>query len=295
MNPFPSPFAGRRNADQTTSNTSTLHLFERWTDSSGIQALRMGIEAKDLVISGLGQSDSVNGSYLLTDHAKVRVRVLDQASGLVTRTVMDGGVLASGTHTLAWDGKNDVGGPAARCRTYSVEIRAIGLYADAETSNVSANFYFKPQRQRTATINSNVPGTRLTFDGRDSTLVGNTYAVACSLCTAHTVEVPPVQVLSGTRYCFQSWTGGGNRLNTVVVQADTTIQLTLTVGTRPYTFAAGVTLPIELFDSKRSGIPMSTTWISTGTESSTLPTSISRRLIRITSVMSRVRSKRGLS
>ncbi len=253
----------RRNLPGTaTEMTNQAMLTEAWEDSTGVQGLRLGITARDVVASVRSGVDSIDVSYFTTDHGRSTVEILN-ASGSPVRTMLNNVVERSGLHTLVWNGRDDAGSTVAKCATYTAKVQAVSLYASPETSIVQTTFYYKPIRQGTLTINSNVPGTRLTFDGRDSTLAGNTFAVACSLCTTHTMEVPPTQVISGTRYCFESWTGGLNRFTSIGIQDDRTVQLALTRGSPPGTFAASATLPVELYECSSPYVLLGDTYTST--------------------------------
>ncbi len=227
--------------------TNRCMLIERWSDQTGIQNVMMGITARDLLSQARTGSDSVDVSYFTTDHARTTVEILN-SSGAVIRTLLGGALQVPGLHTMTWEGKNDAGARVTRCTTYSARVRAISLYASPETSTVRTEFYYKPRLVSTLQVSVNVPGTRLSVDGRDSVLAGNTYALACSVCTAHTIGPPPAQMINGTRYCFDSWTRGGNRLYTVNVMWDSTLALRLTTGSPPDTFPDMVTLPVELYE-----------------------------------------------
>ncbi len=230
--------------------TNRCMLVEQWGDATGIQNLTMGVTAKDALAQVRSAVDSVDVSYFTTDHARATVEILSSGGSLI-RTLVGSAVQVPGPHMIVWDGRNDAGMAVARCATYSARIRTASLYASPETSVVTGSFYYKPRIARSFIVTSNIPGTRLTFDGRDTTLVGNTYAAACSVCTTHTLGVPPTQAINGTYYCFDRWSNSGYRTQSVLFSGDSTIALNLvTSGRGPTTVAADSVLYDDAFDCK---------------------------------------------
>lgn len=236
---------------QATEYSGKGMLCELWGEQSGIQAVSLGVVAKDLSVVKAAGSDSMLISATTTDHSYVWVNIVDPGANNSTLRTLGGYVRAPGRVTVAWDGRRGDGSLAAPCKTYVARFQAIGLYSQPESSLVTASFYYKPARLNQVRVQSNVPGSRFSFDGRDTTVAGTFAVYPCSLCTVHSPHAPATQTISGVHYCFDRWSNGGYRAyHDIQVRGDSTVTLYLTSGPGPTWVGADSTLYDDAYDCK---------------------------------------------
>lgn len=98
-------------------------VVEEWNDVSGIRLMKLGVEVKDLVVTG---DRDVAASFTLTDHAHLVAEVLDEASGVVlARHEIDA---APGAQSIRF-ASDDPAAPLAD-GTYVLRVRAASAQSD---------------------------------------------------------------------------------------------------------------------------------------------------------------------
>jgi len=114
----------RRLADGRKSLGKNAILTEAWSDSSGVQQIRLGLDVRDLMLWSTPGVAEVQGQFKTTDAATIRVDVLNQY-GTRVRTISSNAELVPGLKGLLWDGRKDDGTYAPRCQTYTITNRSI--------------------------------------------------------------------------------------------------------------------------------------------------------------------------
>jgi hypothetical protein len=109
-------------------------LVEKWSGSTGIRLLNLGVEVKD---PNVVEDDGTTVRLMLTDNASVTATITDPASGSVIAR-HDAGVLDAGPQTIRFAAEDFVS--AWSQRGYHMTITAHSTYNDATQSETSTDF-----------------------------------------------------------------------------------------------------------------------------------------------------------
>lgn len=130
----------------------------------------------------------------------------------------------------------------------SYRVRAFNSTQGGEVSNEAV----VARTPVTFRIFTNPSGATI-YDNGLSVMVGSAgYAPPCStfsLSATRALSVPGTQTIAGNHYCFASWSDGGRRTHTLVINNDSTITLHLMpIGSGPTAVSASATLYDDAYD-----------------------------------------------